>query len=347
MKNTVKKFLISTIAGLAISANVIAEVAPKVINFGVATAGVGGRPAAGGSGIGTVHSRQALEQAFKEQGTEIKWTFFPTAGPGVNESLSNNLLDVVWEGDLAAVVGHAAGLDTRIILSDSRNGIMTVIARSGSGIKSVADLRGKKVAMFKGTCLQLSAARILAEAGLTEKDIRSYNMDPASANAALASGDIDALFTSATGALPLRDRGLGEIIYDGRKDGGQYGCTLNILATSKFAKQYPETLQKLVTTLVKERIWSTDPNNFSEVTRHWAKSGYAARYYREEYEGANLRHRFSPLLDDYLRDRFKLDIEDSYKLRLIRKKFDVDSWFDDQYIKRAFIELGITEDYWK
>jgi|SRR5690606_2112483 len=343
---TFKKLFILALTLASTSYAALAEVHPKTINIGVANAGVGGRPNIGGYPLATVHARQVLENAFKDQGTEIKWTFLPTAGPGVNEGLSNNLYDVIWQGDLPNIIGKSAGLDTKFVIADGRAGHIQIVARPGIGINSVSDLRGKKVALFKGTCLQLSANRILADAGLTERDLRLINMDTASANAAIASGDIDALFTLAAVSLPLRDRGLGQIIYDGKNDNGKHGCGLGISVTRNFAEKYPESTQKLVTELLRDRLWSVNPANRDEQYRLWTRSGYSLKNYREDLDGVDLRHRFSPLLDDEFRTVYQKAIEDSTRYKLVRRSVDINSWFDESYLNKAFQELGLDPADW-
>jgi len=84
-----------------------------------------------------------------------------------------------------------------------------------SSIKSIQDLRGKKVAIFKGTNIQLAVAKILEGSGLTEKDIRAINMDTATTKAALITKDIDAAF-GGNDLLALRDQGTARIIYTTR-----------------------------------------------------------------------------------------------------------------------------------
>ncbi|MEC8849679.1 MAG: ABC transporter substrate-binding protein [Pseudomonadota bacterium] len=344
----IKKILnaFAALSLLLVTGSALADARPAVVNFGIATAGVGGRPQAGGFPVATAHARGVLESALAEEGVQIKWHFFPTAGPGVNEALSNNLLDIVFQGDLPNIIGKAAGLDTRLIVAGSRNGHSYVVARAGSPINSIADLKGKKVAIFKGTCTHLVANRLLAANNLAESDLVVYNMDGASSNAAIASGDIDAVFTGGAAAFSLRDRGLGRIIYSGKGDDGKFGCSTGILATRKFAERYPDITQKIVTTLVRNRVWAGDPANEIEQYGLWAKSGYAFRYWREDFGGTDLKRAFSPLLDQELRTNYKEAVQDSLDFGLIRRPVDIDEWFDDQYLNRALSDLGL-EDYWQ
>ena len=80
-----------------------------------------------------------------------------------------------------------------------------------SNIQTIAQLRGKRVAIFKGTNIQLAVAKLLAANGLREQDIKAINMDTATAKSALITKDIDAVF-SGSDLLALRDQGAARII---------------------------------------------------------------------------------------------------------------------------------------
>ena len=95
--------LLSFVIGLLSSA-VLAD-APTEINIGVASVGIGGRPQIGGYWIAVAHAKGMLEEEFKKDGIKVNWFFFKTAGPGVNEAISNNLLDFAWQGDLPQIIG--------------------------------------------------------------------------------------------------------------------------------------------------------------------------------------------------------------------------------------------------
>ena len=68
-----------------------------------------------------------------------------------------------------------------------------------SQLTSVKDLRGKKVAVFKGTNIQLAVARILEAHGLTEKELRAISMNTPTTKAALVTRDIEAAFGGVRG----------------------------------------------------------------------------------------------------------------------------------------------------
>jgi sulfonate transport system substrate-binding protein len=317
---------------------------PEVINFGIAAAGIGGRPNVGGWLGGTVHGKKFLESEFKDDNIEIRWHFFQTAGPGVNEALTNDLLDFAAQGDLPNIIGRANGLKTKILLPASRRGNNYIAATEESGIEKIEDLRGKRVSIFKGTCTQLVANRLLEAHGLKETDLKVYNMNSGASVAALASKDIDAA-VSANDLFAIRDRGLAKVIYNSKDEDSKHGCATSFLVTQKFAQQYPEVTQRVVNALVKAAHFSSEESNRAELLKLWQQSGTPARHYSQDWDKVSLKERHNILIDDYFVERYKLSIKDSLRFGLIQNPVDINQWFDTSYLETALKELKL-ENYW-
>src|SRR5690349_6454052 len=84
---------------------------PSVIRIGFPNAGTGGRPLGGGSYPHNAHHLRAIDEEFKADGIKIEWKFFPGAGPALNESFANGLVDFAFgHGDLPVIVGRSTGL---------------------------------------------------------------------------------------------------------------------------------------------------------------------------------------------------------------------------------------------
>jgi sulfonate transport system substrate-binding protein len=133
-------------------------------------------------------------KAFADQGIKIQWNFFKGAGPVINEAFANGQVDLAYLGDLAAIIGKSNGLDTRLLSATRVKQYLGVVP--GSGIKTLQDLKGKRVAIFRGTASQLSFDAALASQGLSEKDLKVINLDFNAAVAALAAKQIDASWGS-------------------------------------------------------------------------------------------------------------------------------------------------------
>src|SRR3954462_13985041 len=144
-----------------LSAGVARADAPSVIRMAFPGVGVGNRPVTGGSSVSTVHLQGLLENEFKNDGIQVTWSFLRGAGPATNELYANGLADFSLLGDLPSIIGHAGGLKTRVLAATAIRGNTYIFVPTSSSIQSVKDLRGKRVAIFKGTNIQLTANKIL------------------------------------------------------------------------------------------------------------------------------------------------------------------------------------------
>ncbi|WP_341674775.1 ABC transporter substrate-binding protein [Niveibacterium sp. SC-1] len=336
-------FLVAALFAVSASAAQSAD-KPTVVRFGVSTAGVGNPPRVSTGWVSVAQRDRYIERELEKDGIEVQWIFFKGQGPAVNEAISNNQLDFTTLGDLPSIIGRSVGLDTRLVLVTGSRSEVYAAARPGSGIRSIADLRGKRVAFNKGTASQLAVNRILAAKGLSEKDIRVVNMEPASYKAAFLAGDVDVIFGSLD-LINLRDQSKAEIIYDSKKDPVATSSG-HVLVNQKFAAAYPQITQRVVTALVRAAHWSSLDQNRDEVFKLWGSAGSVPEAtYRREYEGIPLAQRLSPIFDDFIVAQDKRGVADAYKYKLIRRTFDVDAWIDRRYVDAALKQLQL-ETFW-
>lgn len=317
----------------------------RTIRIGVATGGVGSNPVRhGGTTTALAYSDGALEEEFRQDGVKVEWVFFKGAGPAVNEALVNRQLDFAWQGDLPSVVHRANGVKTRIILASGvRTGLYLAVAPD-SGIQRIEDLRGRKVAVFKGTNLHLAAVRALADKGLRERDVKLINLDQSGADAALANRDVDAVFNY-VGVFGLRDRGLARVIWSAAADSYQYTRQTALLVTDEFAARHPQAVARVVRTLVRTARQYSDESLRAELFERWGRTEYPEKVWREDFIGQPLRVRLSPLLDPFLVARYKDAAREGHALKLVRAVPEIDSWFDRSYLNAALRELRL-ENYW-
>ncbi len=126
--------------------------------------------------------------------TTVKWQSF-SAGPMMNEAIAGGQLDVIFTGDFPAILGKAAGFDIRLIgISSSGFLSQAGVVLTGSPITLVKELKGKKVATFKGTTAHHLLVLALKEAGLKPTDIELVNLTLPDMNNALQKGEVDAAF---------------------------------------------------------------------------------------------------------------------------------------------------------
>jgi len=317
-----------------------AEPLPAMVRFGVSNAGVGTPPRIGTGWMAVAQTKGFIEEELKKDNVKVQWTFFKGQGPQVNEALTNDQLDFTTLGDLPSVIGRSVGIKARLVMVTSTRSNSYVAVRPDSGIKTIAELRGKRVGFHKGTATQLAVSRILEQNGLSERDIKVINLEPASSLAAFQTGNLDAIF----GTLNLKvleSRGQARIIYSTR-DNAIAGGNGHVLVTDRFSSTYPELTQRVVTALVRAASYASQEAHRSEVLNLWASSGsIPAALYDEELRGIPLAHRHSPRFDNFVRAADQRSMEDAYRFKLIRKRFSVDDWIDDRYVNRAVEELGL------
>jgi sulfonate transport system substrate-binding protein len=338
-------YLSLTLAALAVASGAARADKPSEIRIAFPGVGAGNRPFVGGHSTAVLHLKGMLEEEFRKDGIKVTWTFLRGAGPAVNELYANGLVDFSLLGDLPSIVGRASGLETRVLAATAIRGNTYLAVPSDSTIQGVKDLKGKRVAIFKGTNLQLAVAKILEAHGLREQDIKAINMDQASARAALITKDVDAVFGDYS-YFQLRDQGVARIVYSTLGD-PRYLRHCSFIGSAKFVQQYPEITKRVVKQLVLAAKWISDNEGApTQIFQLWAKSGYPYSNFKEDNKGQSLKVLASPLVDPYLIAQYKQQIADAKRFGLIKNTFDFDSWADLRPLTAALKELGL-EGYWE
>ncbi len=125
---------------------------------------------------------------------EIEWSTF-VAGPPLVEAAGADRIDVAWVGCAPPIFGAAAGANFNVIAAvkerDSQENRLLV--PEDSDIASIADLKGKKIAVPRGTSGHAFILNALESEGLSTKDVEFAFLAPPDALAAFQSGSVDAL----------------------------------------------------------------------------------------------------------------------------------------------------------
>lgn len=132
-----------------------------------------------------------LEEEFKGDGTRIKWVFSAGSNRAL-EYLNANSIDIGSSAGLAALLAKANGNPIRTPYLFSRPEWTALVVSKHSPIRSLADLKGKKVAATKGTDPYLFLLRALHTVGLKRSDIEHVSLQHAEGRAALEQGRVDA-----------------------------------------------------------------------------------------------------------------------------------------------------------
>jgi sulfonate transport system substrate-binding protein len=112
----------------------------------------------------------------------------------MNAAFLAKALDIGTMGDTPALFASAAGADVVVVATghSKPNGLLQIVARPGSGIRSLSDLRGKSIATTRATALHGYLLLALHRAGLQQGDIRLIDVPLVALGRTLQSGDADA-----------------------------------------------------------------------------------------------------------------------------------------------------------
>jgi sulfonate transport system substrate-binding protein len=136
--------------------------------------------------------RGTLEEKLKPLGYKVSWTEFPS-GPPLLEALNVGAIDFGIAGETPPIFAQAAGAPLVYLAYDppAPRGEAILVPKD-STLKSVADLKGKKGALNKGSNVHYLLVKALEKAGLKYTDIQPVFLAPADALAAFTRGSVDA-----------------------------------------------------------------------------------------------------------------------------------------------------------
>lgn len=133
-----------------------------------------------------------LEESLEKHGYKVVWTEFP-GGPQLLEALNAGSIDFGATGEAPPIFAQAAEAPIVYFANEpsNPNGEAIVVPKD-SPIQTVDDLKGKKVALNKGSNVHYLLVRALEEAGLDYDDIEPVFLPPSDARVAFEKGSVDA-----------------------------------------------------------------------------------------------------------------------------------------------------------
>lgn len=194
-----------------------------------------------------------LEKRLAPLGITVKWNEFP-AGPVLLEGLNVGSIDFGTVGEAPPIFAQAAGADLVYVANQPpAPSAEAVIVPKDSAIKTVADLKGKKVALNKGSNVHYLLVKVLEKHGLKYSDVQTVFLPPADARAAFERGSVDA-WVIWDPFLAAAERQIGaRLLADGK------GVVANhqfYLAARPYAEKNPQVIQAIVEELARLDRWA-------------------------------------------------------------------------------------------
>lgn len=207
--------------------------------------------------------RGTLEQRLAQRNVTVKWTEFP-AGPQLLEGLNVGSVDFGTVGEAPPIFAQAAGANLVYVGNEPPSpGSEAIVVPKDSKLRGVADLKGKKVVLNKGSNVHYLLVKALEKAGLGYKDIDVVYLPPADARAAFERGAVDA-WVIWDPFLAAAEKQLGaRVLADGK------GLVANhqfYLAARPYAEKNADIVRILLEEIAKVDEWGAkNPKEVSQI----------------------------------------------------------------------------------
>jgi sulfonate transport system substrate-binding protein len=197
---------------------------------------------------------------------KIEWSEFPAAAP-LLEALNAAAIDTGIVGDAPFTFAVASGAPIRAIMATQQDqGGLAILVRPDSPVRTLADLKGKRIGTGRGSVGHQLMLAALEDAGIPKSAVTLSFLLPAEAKAALTSGSLDAWSTWEPYTSQLERSGEARIVRDGQ--GITPGLGFQVAHLDAIRAKRP-LLEDFVRRLAKARVWGTA--NHASYAETWSK----------------------------------------------------------------------------
>ncbi|MCO6049028.1 aliphatic sulfonate ABC transporter substrate-binding protein [Mesorhizobium sp. RP14(2022)] len=222
----------------------------------------------GPNDITLAKSRGTLEKALGEKGITVEWAGpFPAAAPAF-EALNAGSIDITAGSSTSAIAALAARIPVVVFgyqkMAAASEGI---VVKKDSGIASVKDLAGKKVAVNRGGTGEYLLMQALAKNGVDPKSVERVYLSPSDSGPSFQQSHVDAWATWDPFLSIAESAYDGKVLADGDAIGSDNAVVL--VASRKFTDEKRDTLQAVFDVLKSENAWALEHK--AEAGAIWAK----------------------------------------------------------------------------
>ena len=255
----------------------------------------------------------------------IQWSEFPSASP-LGEALNANAVDIGALGDAPYVFALGAGGALKvvsIIHAEGRNTTALLVPKD-SPIKTVADLKGKKIVTGRGSIGHYLAIKALASAGLTSKDVQFIFLLPSESRLVLDNGSVDAWSTWDPYTTVVTSQSQARVLVSGRQLLSNH---LYLAATSQAIADKRTQLDDFVARVDRAYAWAnTHPNEYAA-----AQAKITGLPLEVHVEVAKDTHLTPVAIDDSVIRGLQATADTYQQEGLLTKHIDVSQGFDKSF----------------
>lgn len=297
---------------------------------------------------GVIIQQGWLKNELAKRGVQLNLVPVPTTvgAPLINEGFSGKRIDFASYGDFPAVIAAAGGVPLKLVAPLGGGQNVYLVVRKDSPAKTLADLKGKKIALHRGRPWELPFSKLVDASGLKLSDFTIVNINPSATPAALASGSVDATVLLSDGLL-LEQKGVGKVIWSTAQAPADWKMRAELFARGDFVEENPELTQLVVDAYVRAAEWSSKDENRAEVIRNSSRGFLPEDILAKDYaaDGLTWRERFSPVFHPDVKDHYRSVAAYALDRGLIRRPVDADKLIDDRFVTKALQTLDL-QAYW-
>ncbi|MDX2216001.1 MAG: sulfonate ABC transporter substrate-binding protein [Oculatellaceae cyanobacterium bins.114] len=266
--------------------------------------------------LNLLKSKGDLEKRLQPEGVSVTWNEF-AAGPQMLEALNVGSIDFAYTGETPPVFAQAAGAPLAYVSYDPVGGAAeAILVQKDSPIQTVADLRGKKVALNKGSNVHYLLVKALESAGLQYTDIEPVFLPPSDARPAFEQGSVDAWVIWDPFQAAAEKSIQARVLVDGSNLVKNRGF---FLSTQSFTQEKPELVKTLLDELTKVAEWAkSNPTDVAKFLSAELKIDQAALELAEQRRGYGVL----PIDDEAIAGQQEI-ADTFFKLGLIPKEIKV------------------------
>lgn len=278
--------------------------------------------------------KRIFEEAFAKVGAEVQWHEF-ASGPPHFEAIASGRLDFGATGGTPVVSAQTGGVDFKAIAvtGDGKKNNAIVLPKD-SPIKDIKDLRGKKIAVAKGSSAYNFLYMVLDRAGLKDEDVKIIHLQPDEARPALDTGAIDAWSTWEPYVTTAIVQSHATSLVTG--DDLKIFAPGFLIARTGFTKEHPDLTVLFLKTYEQTRKYYVE--HLDEVTDEFVKTKKLER----EIISTVLKNSnplLSPITPEFARAHQE-QADFLYTVGAIKKKLDTSQVMDSTFVEQALKELS-------
>lgn len=270
-----------------------------------------------------------IEDELGKVGYYPKYIGFAQAGPAINEGLVSAQIDMTTYGDLPALTALSKGTDVKAIAVVNSAYPFAILASTKSGIKSVGDLKGRRVAAGLGTPTYQFLESELSNNGLSIKDVQLVNT-VTDGLTMMASGQLDAVVSNASALYRAEEQGAGTVITTA--DDGATRSVYMLVGRSEFLDKNPDAAEATVRAL--RRAYEFVRKNDDQTYKDLVQKEMTEEIQRKVYSDTTF-----PSFDPEFTDEARKGIEATAKFMksagLVDREPDVSKLIDEDYLKKT------------